>query len=382
MSEYQYYEFRTINRQLTATERAAVNKLSSHGHTTATSFSVDYSYGNFKHNPDEVLARYFDAFFYTANWGTVTLKFRYPKALIDLRGIEPYCLDSAITIDYKTVDDSVIITFDWNPEEGSDWMEAEGMLDGVVGLYTDIMQGDYRVFYLAWLGAMQNGGDYGRSYEEEDEEEDGVNDATHEPPVPPGLETLSPALEEFAELFGIDEDLIAVAAKGSRQQEAVTAIGAAMALATLSKEECIDYLQRFLQGEAHLELKLKQRIGLLQPTVAYAPTGERTVAELLTARDDIVQQRKKAAAAVKEAQRRVQMAALATRGDSAWQEVENFIEQKTADGYKQAVLLLQQLSELAREQGQTRTFESRVERIRIKYSRRSALIRELQQAQL
>lgn len=55
MSEYQYYEFRPIDRQLTANERANVNKLSSHGHTTATSFSVDYSWGDFKHQPDDVL---------------------------------------------------------------------------------------------------------------------------------------------------------------------------------------------------------------------------------------------------------------------------------------------------------------------------------------
>ena len=68
MSEYQYYEFRTINRQLSAAERTAVSKLSSHGNTTATSFSVDYRWGDFKHDVDEVLAKYFDSFFYIANW--------------------------------------------------------------------------------------------------------------------------------------------------------------------------------------------------------------------------------------------------------------------------------------------------------------------------
>lgn len=376
MSEYQYYEFRTVNRQLTATERAAVNKLSSHGHTTATSFSVDYSYGNFKHNPDEVLARYFDVFFYTANWGTVTLKFRYPKGLLNLRSIEPYCLDGAVTVDHKTVGDSVIIGFDWNPEDGADWAEAEGMLDGVVALYHDIMQGDYRAFYLAWLGAIQNGADYSGEFE----------DDTLEPPVPPGLDTLSPALVDFMALFEVDEDLVAVAAQGSGQAQATPQVDPATALDVLSKAECIDFLQRFLQGEAHLELKLKQRIGLLPTTTVTtdndAPTGERTVAELLAAREEIAQQRKKAAAAAKEAQRRAELAALAARGDSAWQEVETLIEQKTADGYKQAVLLLQQLDALAREQGQARLFERRIGQIRTKYSRRSALMRELQRVQL
>lgn len=375
MSEYQYYEFRTVNRQLTAAERTAVNKLSSHGHTTATSFSVDYSYGDFKHAPDEVLARYFDVFFYIANWGTVTLKFRYPKGLLNLYGLEPYCLDSTMVIDYKTVGDSVIVGFDSNPEEGGDWIEAEGMLDGVVALYQDLMGGDYRACYLAWLKAIQGGTDYS----------DEFDDDTLEPPVPPGLNSLSPALTDFVALFKIDKDLLAAAAQESEQPEAAPAVDMATALATLSKAEYVDFLQRFLQGEANVELKLKQRVGLLPAATAaddYAPTGTRNVGELLAARDEAVRQHRQVAAAAREAKRKAELAALAQRGDSAWQEVETLIEQKTADAYKQAVKLLQQLSALARDQGQTRLFESRVEQMRSKYSRRSALMRELQRAQL
>lgn len=36
-----------------------------------------------------------------------------------------------------------------------------------------------------------------------------------EPPVPPGLGQLDPALEAFTEFFAIDEDLIAAAAEAS-----------------------------------------------------------------------------------------------------------------------------------------------------------------------
>ena len=36
MSEYQYYEWQTMDRALTATEQAAVNKLSSHIDVTST----------------------------------------------------------------------------------------------------------------------------------------------------------------------------------------------------------------------------------------------------------------------------------------------------------------------------------------------------------
>jgi hypothetical protein len=68
MSEYQYYEWQTIDRALTAAEQAAVNKLSSHIDVTSTRAWVEYHWSDFKHDPKQVLARTFDAFLYYANW--------------------------------------------------------------------------------------------------------------------------------------------------------------------------------------------------------------------------------------------------------------------------------------------------------------------------
>lgn len=45
MSEFQYYEWRTLDRALTAQERAAVAKLSSHIDVTATGAVVTYKAG-------------------------------------------------------------------------------------------------------------------------------------------------------------------------------------------------------------------------------------------------------------------------------------------------------------------------------------------------
>ncbi len=373
MSEYQYYEFRTINRQLTAAQRAEVDKLSSHGHATATSFSVNYSYGDFKHKPEEVLTRYFDAFFYIANWGQVQLMFRYPKELIDTRALEPYCIDESRTIDCKTVGDNVIVSFELNNDGGFDsWIEGEGMIDSVLGLYSEIMQGDYRTLYLAWLGAVQDGTEYS----------DVLDDDSLEPPVPAGLDALSPSLDKFVDLFEIDKSLIAAATQGQTQAQSASQIDVRAVLTTLSKEESTDFLERLLQGEAHLDLKLKQRIGLLQPKVDYAPTGQRTIGELLAASAAIEEQQKKAAATARELKRRTQMVALAQQGEQAWEQVAAFIEEKKSEGYKKAVELLLQLAELAREQKQERIFASRVEEIRTKYSRRSGLISELRRVQI
>jgi len=82
MSEYQYYEFQTIDRLLTEKEQREVNELSSHIDVTSSRAVVTYNWGDFKHDPREVVARYFDAFLYTANWGTRRLIFRFPKAIM------------------------------------------------------------------------------------------------------------------------------------------------------------------------------------------------------------------------------------------------------------------------------------------------------------
>lgn len=85
MSEYQYYEWQTLDRPLTPEEREAVSKLSSHIDVTSSQAVVTYSWGDFKHDPIQVLARYFDAFIYLANWGSKRLAFRFPRGLLDDR---------------------------------------------------------------------------------------------------------------------------------------------------------------------------------------------------------------------------------------------------------------------------------------------------------
>ena len=70
MSEYQYYEWQTIDRPLSPREQTDVNGLSSHMDTvTSTQAIVTYSWSDFKHDPQKVLLNYFDAFLYDSNFG-------------------------------------------------------------------------------------------------------------------------------------------------------------------------------------------------------------------------------------------------------------------------------------------------------------------------
>jgi hypothetical protein len=180
MSEYQYYEWQTLDRPLTPEEQAAVNELSSHIDVTSSRAVVTYSWGDFKHDPIQVLAHYFDAFLYLANWGSKRLALRFPKNLLDARQIEPYLGEYCIEL--QPVGDVLILDISLDEEEGTDWIEGEGWLSSLSRLRDDILEGDYRALYLAWLRAaeLQN-----------------ADDDEPEPPVPPGLGDPSPPLASF-----------------------------------------------------------------------------------------------------------------------------------------------------------------------------------------
>ena len=67
MSEYQRYEFMTIDRPLTRVQLDAVDALSSHIDASSTHALIEYHWGDFKHDPIDVLHKFFDAFLYWAN---------------------------------------------------------------------------------------------------------------------------------------------------------------------------------------------------------------------------------------------------------------------------------------------------------------------------
>jgi hypothetical protein len=69
VSEYQYYEFRALDRRLTAEQQRRLRSLSSRAEISATRFTNEYSFGDFRGDPGRLLEEYFDAYLYTANWG-------------------------------------------------------------------------------------------------------------------------------------------------------------------------------------------------------------------------------------------------------------------------------------------------------------------------
>jgi hypothetical protein len=375
MSEYQYYEFQAIDRPLTPDEQQAIAQLSSRVDPHPWRAIFTYSFGgSLRRSAEDLLADYYDAMLYLANWGSRQLAFRFPKALMDLQQMRQYNVETreypsdAVTV--SAVGEYAILNIQLHEEEGLGWIEGEGRLGSLVGLRDAILRGDHRLLYLAWLKGLTLAYD--------------VDEDALEPPVPPGLGELTPALRCFVELFDVDEDMIHAAAERSASLKPRTfnENDLRQAIGELSPEERNTFLLRLAQGEPHLSLALNRRLEMLINTSDYDVGPRRTVGEIIAAAEKQTKRRYEAEAAAAEARRVAELEALAQRGDEVWDEVDALIQKSQAKAYDQAVRLLAKLRDLAVYKHQQTAFQDHLNQIRDRYSRRHSLMQRLQDADL
>lgn len=371
MSEYQYYEFQTIDRPLSDEEESYINSLSSRVKLTPTRAVFTYSYSDLRANPKELVANYFDAHLYLANWGTKQLMFRFPKALVDVEQMQKYCLDDAVSL--HLFDDVVVLDMIWQEEGGGFWInEDEGLLSSLLRLREQVLQQDYRVLYLGWLMGIPTA----LAYEE-------FSEASYEPPVPPGLGNLSRALHEFTKFFYIDSALIEVAAQRSGILQSVSEEVLRQAITQLPREECERFLLRLALDEARLSVAFNKHLqGLIDLPQPEPSEQRRTVGELLAAADEERHRERREQAREAERLRMIKLEALATRENETWQEVEQLIQQSQAKPYDQAVALLVDLKALAEYQNKKDMFRLSLNQLITKYRRRSALMRRFEKVGL
>jgi hypothetical protein len=205
VSEYQYYDFKAIDRALTRTEMAALRAISTRAIITTTSFTNHYEWGDLKADPLKLLEKYFDAFVYAANWGTREFHLRLPQGLVDFKQLKSILPGKAEHV--RSAGKFVIVAFESEVESDDDWDDGTGWMGSLVSLRSDLLRGDLRCLYIEWLRCAQN--------------EEFSGDAL-EPPVPAGLRELSAPLDSLIEFLGIDEDLIEVAAVASAPLKAGT----------------------------------------------------------------------------------------------------------------------------------------------------------------
>jgi hypothetical protein len=379
MSEYQYYEFQAIDRPLSRKEIEILRGCSTRARITPTSFINEYSYGSFKGDEDEWMAKYFDAFLCVANWGTRVLMLRLPAKLLSERTARAYCRKGSgsyeDTLTLRAVGGNVILKFCWEEEGGGEWIEGGGLLGSLMPIRSELAHGDLRALYLGWLRGIQDG----------DSE-----DSENEPPVPEGLKTLSPALVELVEFLEIDRDLITAAAEASADTETISPDRGAVArwVTNLPIAEKDALLCRLMEGNAaHLEIELRTRFererSADRPKLALQPV--RTVGQLLAAAEGAKQRREREettkVAAEKARQNREcarvreeYLSSLATRVPAVWHQVEELVSAKQSKAYAEAIQLLIDLREVANRRGTGPDYARQLAGLRDRHTKKKSFL--------
>ena len=208
MSEYQYYEFAALDRRLSPAEQAELRHSSSRARVTANSFANEYHWGDFNGDVEAWMERYFNIHVYVANWGTHRLMLRLPRSHLPAElfeyaqhGIGQYD-DSAFSA--HLVGEDCILTWEFSDDTGETSFEEEergsSWLAMLQALRTELHRGDTRALYLGWLARV--------AHQE-------IADDAEEPPLPAGLQRLTPAQQALAEFLLLDPEWLRAAAAGS-----------------------------------------------------------------------------------------------------------------------------------------------------------------------
>jgi hypothetical protein len=383
MSEYQYYEFRALDHPLTQAQMRELRTYSGRAEITPTSFVNVYNWGSFKGDEDQWMEKYFDAFLYVANWGTHRLEFRIPKRLLDPKTASIYCAEEGLSSRVKG--DYVILSFDSEDEDG-EWAEGEGWMASLMPLRADLMNGDHRSLYLGWLGAARAGQ---------------LNDDDIEPPVPPGLGSLSAPLRSLADFLRVDLDLISSAAEAgpSEQVAAMTHEEILAWIAAMAPKDKDAVIAALIEGkDPHYAAEFRQRvvrdIQHARNCGGNVPAGKRrSVGQLLKRAESLAGERRAKEAEIharemakrehKQAeQRRKYIEALVGKEASLWSKVDKLIATKNPNRYNDAVSLIQDLRDLAAMTNQMAAFTSRMESVCGEHARKPAFLERLRKAGL
>lgn len=376
MSEYQYYEFHAVDRPLTDRHLRELRTISTRAAISRTSFSNYYTFGDLKANPRDLLAKYFDASLYFANWMFVELAFRYSKSAVDLASLRRY--RAGQSLDIRMHGSSVIIAFSAEGEDFDAEDDAHGWLASLLPLRSAIASGDERLPYLGWLVGVQQGE---------------VPDKACEPARPEDLGALTPALEAFVEIVGLSQDLLAAAVEGTALPASRPPVETLDRwIGGLDAREKVALLARAARGDVTFGPALRRRFRHgSQPASPALPL--RTAAQLRARAAEIEEARQRVRQAQqakqREAQERAQAAErqrhlvrIAKRQANAWRRVEALVATRQPHNYEAAVGLLCDLREIGRQQGTGVEIAGRLRRVRRAHAKKFTFLARLKKAGL
>jgi hypothetical protein len=382
MSEYQYYEFAAVDRQLTRTEMEELRSVSTRAVITPSGFTNHYEWGDLKADPADWMRRYFDGFVHTANWCSCRLALRVPLATFGKGDLKPFATRHALTIEAGK--EHWLI--DWSLDESQDYerfsMEGgSGWMRRLLPLRDELLRGDLRPLYIGWLAAAGAGE---------------LRDTAPEPEAPPGLSTLSAPQQALVEFMEVDPDMLAAAAAGSASApEADSGQDARVEswLGEWSRDDMASVLKLIAQGQASTaerQVKARYAAWLKSQHPSPAPhTQRRSLAQLRELAQSAAQVRLKREAADRAAleikhrqQRDHALRLLMADVDKHWSAIDALAQRGTASGYEQAVRTLVDLAEGYALTSSRAKFDSALRHWLVRHATRGALLRRLKEADL
>lgn len=194
-----------------------------------------------------------------------------------------------------------------------------------------------------------------------------------EPPVPAGLNELTPALKDFIEIFEVNKDLLKVAAQTSEKLKPTPDLS--KEIKKLSREDCEYFLTQVLEGKPNIDMVLRQKLSTFLPqTDKKLSRQARTLKELLDGMENLKQEESQREAAQAEKERIQELKKLAIRKEQVWKHIDDLINLAKAKYYNEAIDLLIQLKELSIYEGDESVFQKRLKnQVSIPYKRKSSL---------
>ena len=370
MSEYQWYGFVALDRPLTAREMAELRAISTRAEITPTRCWNEYQRGDLKADPARLLARYFDAHLYFANWGTHRFMLRLPAARVDERAMRPY-FPRGGPATLTRVGAHVVLDLQSDTEEPEDEWWKPASLGALTPLRASLVDGDRSVAYLAWLLAVQS---------------EEMDDDAAEPDVPAGLAVPSAPLAALAEFLRVDPDLLQAAAEGCRD-ERVEPAALRRWVSGLPVTEKDRWLVRALERPVGAEL-----LAAFRTLHAATPASERRTVGELRARAELARQRREREAAKRRSRERAaavaararQLVALEQRQDAEWAEIDGLVgaSKVKPSVYVDVVRRLEALRELAVTRRTEDAFRARLGALLDRYGSKTAFRRRVQKAAL
>lgn len=393
MSEYQYYEFAALDRPLTPQQQAELRKLSSRARITPGGFINEYHWGDLKGEPLDWMTRYFDAHVYSANWYQCKLMLRLPKTLLDPAQLAVFDGNDNASECFSSVDVGSAWVLEWAffDDERSVYLDRFDMGDGpgwlseLLPLREEILRGDQRALYLGWLLRASR---------------DELDDEASEPPVPPGLRTLSPAQQALLRFVEFDRDWLAVAAQASANLEAVAVDETPLQarwLDSLSVDELRGVVRLMVQGHLHDAAQVVRqhytesvRAWSVVDGTGSAEVPRRTVAQLRTCLDEARASRQAQERQARDAERQREALKRAEylnreilpRAGAIWGDVEAQLSRGSASAYDRALTQVRDLSDAMRLAGQQDEFQQRLAILMRGHGQRRVWVKRLQEAGL